>query len=147
MDHSQPLYSLYRKCKRLKRKIRFPNHSTQAHEEKYILLNRAFRSALRNSKKEFESKLETSLNTKTTFRYISSKINKKLKGLPAIVEDNRIIVSDSEKANVLNRFFCSVFNPPSNFERELSLQTTPTFGSLDIQCYFFIKSKFYRGTR
>ena len=98
---------------RLKRKTfkHYKRFRTKANFKAYARARNQVKWALRNSVKEREQTLAKNIKSdpKAFFNYVSS-MSKPKEGVANLVkEDGSLTVSDSEKAEVLNNFFSSVF--------------------------------------
>ena len=106
--------------KKLKRKR---SSSTEA---TFIELRRSAKEMLMRKKKEHEEKLKASIseNPKRFWSYIKSSTSDRPS--PNFLRDGHKLVTDSrDRANILNKFFSSVFNPASTASPPLSALPPP----------------------
>ena len=99
-------YYLYKKYKKSK-----SNYDYQ----KYINSRNEVKKLIRKSVRDYEKNLcnDSKKNVKKFWKYINSKL-KRTTGISNLIKpDGTTTVSDSEKANVLNNFFTSVFTKES----------------------------------
>jgi hypothetical protein len=77
----------------------------------YVKHRNAATTECRKSKKDFESKLASEVkdNPKAFWKYVKSKTKTRTGISDLVIDENTMTTTDSEKADVLNKFFCSVF--------------------------------------
>jgi len=92
----------------------------QATSEGYRNAVRAYRNATRKAKAHLELKLaRVKNNKKGFFNYISSK--RKARG-PLLNEAGVLVMEDTEKAELLNAFFASVFSAKAGPQESQTLE-------------------------
>jgi hypothetical protein len=111
----KPLWMDRQTSKAIKRKnkawSRFSSNRDPSEYTVYARHRNAATTACREAKQSFEKRLscEVSENPKAFWRYVSSKTKTRTGIGDLVKDDDTLTVSDHEKAEVLNRFFCSVF--------------------------------------
>ena len=85
--------------------LKYPNNENFCNYKK---AEKEFKRAVRNAKRDYEKKLSKTENLKCFNAYIKSKVKNNVPVGPLKV-DNTFVADNIEIANVLNKYFCSVF--------------------------------------
>ena len=103
----QKLLKLTRKKERLWKE--YLNYKDIESFTKYKICEKECKKAIRNAKRNYEKKIANDSNLKTFNAYVKKKTKNKTSVGPLLV-DKKIISDNSEIANALNDYFCSVFS-------------------------------------
>ena len=89
----------------------YKEHGTREKLEEHRALNNKCKKMIRKAKKRFEYSLTeaNNINNNRFFNYIRSRTSNKA-NIGPLKDNNTIINEDKDMCNLLNKFFCSVFN-------------------------------------
>jgi len=105
------LKKLLTKKRRLWKKIKHTNNPDT--RKNYNTCLRNIKNFLYAERCDEENKILDRINSKTFFKFVNSNLNMK-ESVPVLIDNDKTYTSDTEKAEILNKYFISVFTQDNN---------------------------------